>query len=225
MKFKFLGHASVQVDLGGNVIVFDPFISANEHAKHIEVKDIKAEYVLLTHGHGDHILDAEQIAKQCDGIIVSNYEVSNHFEKKGCKVHPLNHGGTFVGNGFKAKYVNAIHTSSFPDGSYAGQPGGFVVTSESGNFYHAGDTALTYDMKLIGESCNLDVALLPIGGNFTMDMYDAVKAAEFVNCKKVIGIHYDTFGFIEIDHDEAKRIFREAGIELLLLNIGEEVEL
>ena len=149
MKITYYGHASLSIEINGKNIIVDPFISANELAKHIDVNSLKANYILITHAHGDHILDVETIAKNTDAIIVSNAEIAGYYENKGFKTHPMNHGGTWDFDFGKVKYVNAIHSSSFPDGSYGGQPGGFVIEAEGKNIYIAGDTALTYDMKLI----------------------------------------------------------------------------
>jgi L-ascorbate metabolism protein UlaG (beta-lactamase superfamily) len=180
------------------------------------------------------VLDAEEIAKKSGAKLISNYEVTNWFMEKGVEnAHPLNHGGGIeLGEGnnkLRVQYVNAVHTSSMPDGSYGGQPGGFVVSydgeKDKGAFYHSGDTALTMDMKLIGERTALDFAMLCIGDNFTMDMYDAAKAADFVKVEKVIAMHFDTFPPIEVDHDEAKSVFSKAGKELIMMNIGEQITL
>ncbi|HLW14567.1 MAG TPA: metal-dependent hydrolase, partial [Flavobacteriaceae bacterium] len=187
--------------------------------------DLKADYILLTHAHEDHTLDAEAIAKNTGAVIVSNFEIATYYEKKGISVHPMNHGGKWDFDFGTVKYVVAIHTSSFPDGTYGGQPGGFVIEGERKNIYIAGDTALTMDMKLIPRYTKLDLAILPIGDNFTMDVDDAIIASDFVECDKVMGVHYDTFGFIEIDHDEAKKKFYDAGKDLMLFNVGESFEL
>jgi L-ascorbate metabolism protein UlaG (beta-lactamase superfamily) len=136
----------------------------------------------------------------------------------------MNHGGSWNFDFGRVTYTNAIHTSSFPDGSYGGQPGGFLLETEEGNIYIAGDTALTFDMKLIPMQCKLDFAVLPIGDNFTMGYESAVIAADFIECDKIMGYHYDTFGYIEIDHDKAKNAFLEGGKELILLPIGDSVE-
>jgi L-ascorbate metabolism protein UlaG (beta-lactamase superfamily) len=179
----------------------------------------------LTHAHQDHILDVEAIAKRTDAVIVSNYEIASHYGNKGFNYHPMNHGGSWDFKFGNVKYVNAIHTSSFPDGSYGGQPGGFVIKGEHKNIYIAGDTALTMDMKLIPMRTKLDLAILPIGSNFTMDVDDAIIASDFLDCDKVLGYHYDTFGYIEINHQEAKRKFFDSGKDLMLLEIGESIDL
>jgi len=226
MKITFYGQNSLALKIGDIDIIVDPFITGNDLSKDkVNIKDLKADYILLTHAHQDHILDAEAIAKNTGAVIVSNYEIANHYEEKGFEVHPMNHGGSWDFEFGKVKYVNAIHTSSFPDGKYGGQPGGFVIEGEHKNIYIAGDTALTMDMKLIPMHTKLDIAVLPIGDNFTMGVEDAIVASDFIECDKVIGCHYDTFGYIEIDHEEAKKKFYEKGKDLMLLDIGESIEL
>ncbi|MGO3690121.1 MAG: metal-dependent hydrolase [Psychroflexus halocasei] len=224
MKITFYGHASLGLQMQDIHILVDPFITGNEKASHINIDELKADYILLTHAHQDHILDVEAIAKRTNAVIVSNFEIANYYEEKGFEVHPMNHGGSWNFDFGKVKYVNAIHTSSFPDGSYGGQPGGFVIEGEHKNIYIAGDTALTMDMKLIPLHTKLDLAILPIGDNFTMNVEDAIIASDFVNCDKILGYHYDTFGYIEIDHDEAKRKFYEKDKDLMLLDIGETLD-
>ncbi len=226
MKITFYGHNSFGIKIGDTHLLIDPFITGNDLVKDtIDINDLKADFILLTHAHQDHTLDAEAIAKRTGAIIVSNYEIASHYENKGLEVHPMNHGGSWDFEFGKVKYVNAIHTSSFPDGKYGGQPGGFVIESEHKNIYVAGDTALTMDMKLIPMRTQLDLAILPIGDNFTMGVDDAILASDFIECDKVIGCHYDTFGYIEIDHEDAKRKFYEKGKDLMLLDIGESIEL
>lgn len=225
MKITFYGQNCLGIEINGKYILVDPFISGNDLAKDkINILDLKADYILLTHAHQDHTLDAEAIAKNTGAVIVSNFEITNHYEAKGIEVHPMNHGGSWKFEFGKVKYVIAHHTSSFADGSYGGQPGGFVIEGEHKNIYIAGDTALTMDMKLIPLSTKLDLAILPIGDNFTMGVDDAIIASDFVECDKVMGVHYDTFGYIEIDHEEAKRKFYEAGKDLMLFEIGESIE-
>lgn len=225
MKITFYGHACVGIQINDIHILIDPFISANPKAAHIDVDALAADYILLTHAHQDHILDVERIAKRTNAVIVSNYEIATHYGEKGFQYHPMNHGGSRDFEFGKLKYVVAHHTSAFPDGSYGGQPGGFVLESEHKNIYIAGDTALTYDMKLIPLRTKLDLAVLPIGSNFTMDVDDAVIAAEFLECDKILGYHYDTFGYIEIDHPQAIKKFFDKGKDLMLLEIGESIEL
>lgn len=225
MKITFYGHASLGIEVDGVHILVDPFITGNENAKHIDISTLKADYILLTHAHQDHILDVETIAKNTDAVIVSNFEIVTHFQNKGFEGHPMNHGGTWDFEFGEVKYVNAIHTSSFPDGSYGGQPGGFVIEGEHKNIYIAGDTALTMDMKIIPLRTKLDLAILPIGDNFTMGIDDAILASDFVQCDKVLGYHFDTFGYIEIDHEVAKRKFFEKDKDLMLLKIGDSLEL
>jgi L-ascorbate metabolism protein UlaG (beta-lactamase superfamily) len=225
MKITFYGHASLGIEVAGKHILVDPYISANPKASHINVANLKADYILLTHAHQDHILDAEAIAKRTNAIIVSNAEIAGHYSKKGLKTHPMNHGGSWKFDFGTVKFVNAIHSSSFPDGSYGGNPGGFVIEGEHKNIYIAGDTALTMDMKLIPMRTKLDLAILPIGNNFTMDIDDSIIASDFVECDKILGYHYDTFGYIEINHEQAIKKFFDKGKDLMLLQIGENVEL
>lgn len=226
MKITHYGHSTFKLEIKGIHILIDPFITGNEKLQgKVDIETLKSDYILLTHAHQDHTLDAEAIAKRTGAVIVSNFEITSHYEEKGIEVHPMNHGGNWSFEFGNLKYVNAIHSSSFPDGSYGGQPGGFVIEGEHKNIYIAGDTALTMDMKLIPMQTKLDLAILPIGDNFTMGVEDAIIASDFVQCDKVLGCHYDTFGFIEIDHEEAKRKFYEKGKDLMLLEIGESIEL
>jgi len=225
MKITFYGHASLGIEIGGKNIVVDPYISPNPKASHIDVNTLKADYILLTHAHGDHVADVETIAKNTNATIVSNAEIAGYYEQKGFKTHPMNHGGSWNFDFGKVKFVQAIHSSSFPDGSYGGNPGGFVIEGEHKNIYIAGDTALTFDMQLIPLRTSLDLAILPIGNNFTMDVEDAIIASDFVECDKILGYHFDTFGYIEINHQEAVKKFFDAGKDLMLLEIGASIEI
>lgn len=225
MKITFYGHASLGIEVNGMNILVDPFISANPKAEHIDIYALKVDYILITHAHADHVLDVETIATKTNAVIVSNAEIAGYYANKGFQAHPMNHGGSWDFDFGKLKYVNAVHSSSFPDGSYGGNPGGFVIEGEHKNIYIAGDTALTMDMKLIPMRTKLDLAILPIGDNFTMDVDDAIIASDFLECDKILGYHYDTFGYIEIDHDEAIRKFFAKGKDLMLLEIGSAIEL
>ena len=222
MKVTFYGHASLGIEINGKHILVDPFISGNEKAASIDIDELRADYILVTHAHQDHILDVEAIAKRTGAVIVSNYEIVVHYQNLGLNGHPMNHGGSWQFDFGRVKYVSAIHTSSFPDGTYGGQPGGFVIEADK-TIYIAGDTALTYDMKLIGKQFDLDLVILPIGDNFTMGVEDAIIASNYVKCDNVLGNHYDTFGYIEIDKPKAKAKFDSQLKSLKLLNIGESM--
>lgn len=225
MKVTFLGQSCFLINTGGKYILFDPMISGNPTVK-IAVDEIKCDYILLTHGHQDHVQDAEAIARNNDASIISNFEIITWYGNMGIKGHPMNHGGQWKFNFGNVKFVNAVHSSVLPDGTYGGNPGGFVVSNEEGCFYHAGDTALTLDMKLLPlTSPKLDFAILPIGDNFTMGYEDAAIAAEFIECDKIIACHYDTFPVIEVDKLKAKEAFAKRQKKLLFLEIGVETEL
>lgn len=222
-NITYYGHACFRIEHNGTNILFDPFISGNEAAKHIDLATIPADYILLSHGHEDHVLDVEAIAKRTNATIISNFEIVSWFQKKSLQNgQPMNHGGCRSFDFGTVKYVSAVHTSSMPDGSYGGQPGGFVLCLNNGPcIYYSGDTALTYDMKLIGDQFTLDCALLCMGDVFTMGVDDAVRAAEFVGADRIIGMHYDTFPPIQMDKALARRKFDEAGRDLVLMDIGE----
>ncbi|MGH7943380.1 MAG: metal-dependent hydrolase [Limisphaerales bacterium] len=225
MKITYYGHSCFGAEIQGKHLLFDPFITRNPLARSIEVKKIKADFILVSHAHDDHLADASAIAAQTGATIVSNFEVSEWLGKKGVKkTHGLNPGGSFRFDFGRAKFVHAIHSSSFPDGSYGGVPGGFVVESPEANFYYSGDTALTLDMKLFAEETRLTFAILCIGGNFTMDVDDAIRAARLLQCKEVVGVHYDTFPPIKIDHAASTEKFRASGMTLHLPPIGGSME-
>ncbi|MGA2028596.1 MAG: metal-dependent hydrolase [Verrucomicrobiota bacterium] len=222
MKVTYYGHACFSVVVGGKILLFDPFITPNPLAKSIDVKKITADYILVSHGHEDHLADAVEVAKRTGATLIANYEVALWLNQKGApKIHPMNHGGGFNFDFGRVKFVNAVHSSTMPDGSNGGNAGGFVIESADGNFYFSGDTALTLDMKLIGKSTKIKFAALCIGDNFTMGPDDAVKAAEFVQCNEILGVHYDTFPQIKINHEIAVEKFRVAGKTLHLLRPGE----
>jgi L-ascorbate metabolism protein UlaG (beta-lactamase superfamily) len=224
MELTYYGHACFGVKIGKHHLLFDPFITGNPLAANVDTNSIKADFILASHAHGDHVSDALEIGKRNNAILISNFEVQRWFEEQGLtKGHGLNHGGKIKVDFGTVRYVSAIHSSQFRDGTYGGNPGGFVVETGEGNFYFAGDTALTMDMKLIPMFCKLKFAMLPIGGYFTMDFNDAVIAADFIECNKIIGMHYDSFPPIKINHEEATDLFKSKGKELVLMKIGDSI--
>lgn len=226
MKITYFGHSCFMVQLNNVSLLFDPFISYNPLASEIKMETINPDFILVSHGHFDHIADAVAIANQSGAKIIANFEVINWLEKQGIKdAHSMNIGGSKMFEFGKVKCVNAIHSSSLPDGSYGGNPVGFLIESSEGNFYFAGDTALSYDMKLIGEYKKIHFAFLPIGGNYTMDADNAIIASDFVNCENIIGMHYNTFDLIKIDLELTKEKFERAGKRLKLPIIGETFEI
>lgn len=224
MKITYYGHSCFGVEIKGKHLLFDPFITGNELAKAIDVSKIKADYILISHGHEDHIADAVGIGRRTGAKMICNWEIYNWLGRQGVDhVHPMNTGGKTRLDFGNVKCVFAAHSSSLPDGTYGGNPMGFVIESDEGNFYYAGDTALTYDMKLIADYRSIDFAFLPIGDNFTMSVDNAIIATEFINCADIIGMHYDTFGYIRIDKAEAVRKFDHAGKQLTLMEIGQTI--
>ena len=225
MKATFYGHACVGLQLRQASLLFDPFISPNKLAAHINLKDIRPDFILVSHGHEDHMADLFVIQKNSDATVICIADIGYWITAKGIsKVHGMNIGGQYRFNFGTVKMVYALHSSTLPDGSNGGTAAGFVVYADNKKIYFAGDTALTYDMKLLAGE-NLDWAILPIGDNFTMGIDDAIKAAGFINCKNIIGIHYNTFPPIQIDEQEARDKFEQAGLNLQLLPIGESLEL
>lgn len=226
MKFTYYGHACFAVQLAGKKLLFDPFISPNPLAKDVAIEKIEADFIFLSHGHGDHVADCKAIATRTNALVVAAPEVLDWAKEQGvAHTHPINHGGRLKFEFGAVKSVNAIHSSSLPDGSYGGNPMGFLISSGEKNVYYCGDTALTMDMQLIPRWAKPDVAVLCIGDNFTMGYEDAVEAAKMVQCTTVVGVHYDTFPYIKIDHQKAKKAFTDAGITLHLPGIGESIEL
>lgn len=227
MKITYYGHSAFGVETGGKHIVFDPFISANSKATNINVEEIPADYICVSHGHEDHVADLIALAQRTGAKVICAWEIHQWLSKQGItNAHPMNTGGKWQFDFGTVMCVTAHHSSSLPDGSYGGNPMGFVIWNADDCFYFAGDTALTLDMKLIPMLCpKLKTAILPIGDNFTMDVNQAVYASDFIQCDQVIGCHYDTFGFIEIDHEAAQKAFSDKGKKLILPEIGQTITL
>lgn len=227
MKITYFGHSCFLVETNGKRLLFDPFINGNPLATGVDVNAIRCDYILPTHAHSDHIGDLETVAANNPNVlIICIWEMSAYYSAKGLRTHPMNKGGWWTFDFGRLKMVNAVHSSVFPDGMPSGEPAGFVIDSSDGVLYVAGDTALNMDMQLIPMTCpTLDAAILPVGSNFTMDYADALMASDFIRCNRIIGCHYDTFPLIKIDHEEAKATFAESRKELVLMGIGEHIEI
>ncbi|WP_185873093.1 metal-dependent hydrolase [Blattabacterium cuenoti] len=227
MKLTYLYHSTILLEINNIKIIIDPFLSKNNFFdKKLLYKylNIKIDYILLTHAHYDHICDVELFASNNkDVLIISNYEISNFFSKKNIKSYGINYG-SFVKFPFgKIKYTLALHSSSFNDGSYGGNPGGFLLHTNKGNIYISGDTSITYDMKLIPKFGDLSLSVLPIGGVYTMDIYDAIIASDLLKCDRILGVHYDTFENININKEKSIEKFYNKGKKLILLNYEESI--
>ncbi len=223
-RITYYGHNCFLIERQGYKILMDPSITQLTVSKHLDISRLEVDFILATHGHFDHVMDIESIAKRCNAKLISNFEIVSYYENKGIKGHPMNHGGKWDFPFGTVKFVQAVHSSVLPDGTYGGNAGGFVIYDEEQCFYLAGDTALTWDMKLIPMTCpKLDFAILPVGDNFTMGINDAVLAAEFIECDTIVGCHYDTFPYIKVDHRLAREAFKKAEKELILLNIEESM--
>jgi L-ascorbate metabolism protein UlaG (beta-lactamase superfamily) len=224
IKLIYHGHSVFEIKTEEHSLIIDPFFNGNSHAK-IKPSDVKADYIFLTHAHGDHLGDTFEIAKNNDATVIAVNELANYVSENGCKAHNMHIGG---GHNFpfgRVKFTIAHHGSSLPDGRYMGEPAGVVISINGKNIYHAGDTGLFLDMKLIGEINPLDAALLPIGDNFTMGIDDAVKAVEFLNPKLAVPMHYNTFGVIEADPQEFKRKVESIGKKCTIIPFGESIEI
>lgn len=225
MEFTYYGHACFSVKFGDTTVLFDPFISPNPLAKDIDIKSIKADHIFVSHGHEDHVADLLTLAHQTKATVVSNFEIITWLGKQGYdKVHPMNFGTRSFDFG-TVHYVPAAHSSVLPDGTYAGNPGGFIFKTEEGNFYYTGDTSLTAEFQMIPYYGKLDAAIMPVGGNFTMNVTEALIASDIIKCDNVIGIHYDTFGPIVIDKEKSIAEFARNGKTLRLPNIGATIAL
>jgi len=227
MKVTYYGHSCFAVETGGRTLLFDPFITPNELAKGIDLNRLAADYILVSHGHFDHIADTVALATRTGATVISNYEITVWLGRQGVqRTHPLNHGGAARFDFGRVKYTPAVHSSSLPDGSYGGNPAGFLLTTNEGQkIYMAGDTGLFGDMRLIGEE-GIDLAVLPIGDNYTMGPADALRAVRLITPKHVLPIHYDTFPLIAQDVQRwAQQVEQETGSKVHILKPGESLSL
>lgn len=225
MDITFYGHSCVGIKINGLALLVNPFISGNPLAKHINVNQVKADYILITNAHQDHTMDVEVIAKRTGAKIIANLEIAEYYYNLGIDGHPMNLGGASNFPFGHLKMVPALHSSTFSDGKSGGCACGFVLRTPEKTIYISGNTALHFDMQLIPVRERIDLAVLPIGSNFTMDVEDAIMASDFVKCDKVLGVNYDTFNVIKIDHEAARRSFKAKGKELLLLEIGRTISI
>ncbi len=228
MKAIYHGHSFVELKIQGQdkeyTVLIDPFITGNPLCD-VSPDDVKCDYIILTHAHGDHYGSTEELAESNDATVISNHEITEYLAGKGVKVHGMNPGGAYTFPFGKVKLTIAHHSSSFDDGRYAGNPAGIIIISGGKVIYHAGDTGLFYDMKLLGEMHNIDLAFLPIGDNYTMGIDDAVKAAEFIGADTVVPIHYDTYDVIKSDPREFKKKIESIGKKCQIMAPGDEIEI
>lgn len=225
MKLTWHGHSCVLIEGGGAKILVDPFFTGNGQAK-ASADEVEADFIVLTHGHGDHYGDTTAIAKRTGATVIGNFEVVNFAQKEGVeKAHPMHIGGGHDFSFGRLKLTIAHHGSSMPDGSYGGNPAGLLFTIDGKTLYHAGDTGLFMDMQLIGEA-GIDFAILPIGDNFTMGPDDALRAVQFLKPKRVMPVHYNTWPLIEQDAQAWIERAKEAtGADGIIPAIGESFDI
>ncbi len=238
MKLTYLSHSCVFVETSSHKLIIDPFLTGNGKAQ-VKADDVECDFVLVTHGHFDHVGDAVEIAKRNDATIISSYEVADYLAQKKVKTHGMGLGGAFQFPFGRVKLTIAFHSAGYAPGGelvkpvpltdgqfiYLGNPAGMLITADGKTIYHAGDTALTLEMKLIGEMNNIDVAFLPIGDNFTMGADDAGMAAEFLKCRLAVPIHYNTFDLIKADPNAFVQKVEARGLRAQALGIGGSIEL
>ena len=226
IKVTWHGHGTSSLDINGTKVVVDPFFAGNNPAAKTKAADVEAQFILQTHGHADHISDTVAVAGRNDALVIANFEICNWLGEQGHEnSHAMNTGGSYNFPFGRVKMTPALHSSGLPDGSYGGDPGGFVITTDNKNIYIAGDTALFSDMALIGEM-GLDLAIIPIGDNFTMGPDDALRALEYLKPKVVIPCHYNTWPVIEVDVDAwVDRVTSKTNVQPVKLAVDESFTL
>lgn len=224
MELQFLGHSAFYIKTSNGSFVIDPFMSGNPSCD-TDIEKINVDDVLLTHGHGDHIGDAIEIAKKNNATITAIFEIANYCSKQGVETTGLNFGSKVPYKWGTAALVPATHSSSLPDGSYAGCPGGYVMDIDGKTLYHTGDTGLTYEFKMIKEYYKPEIAMLPIGGFYTMGIDEAIVAAEWLGVKEVIPMHYNTFPPIKTDVNKFADLLAKKSIKCHILSPGESLKI
>lgn len=225
MKLQYLGHSAFKLTLEkGLSILIDPYLDKNPLAP-LKASDLKADYIVLTHAHGDHLGDSASLARQCNPLFICVSELARYLGMKGLRTHAMQIGGAFEFDFGRLKLTPALHGSATPEGSYAGLAAGVIIRSEGICLYHCGDTGIFLDMKLIGELDRVDYMLTPIGGNYTMDIHDALKAVDMVNASTAIPMHFNTFPLIEADPLLFQKGIESQGRKCIILKPGEEIGL
>lgn len=224
LKLTYLGHSNFLLDDGSYKLIIDPFISGNLNCP-VKLEEVKVDFIVLTHAHGDHLGDSITLAKQNNALCIAVNELANYTSENGCHAHNMHIGGGYNFPFGRLKFTIAHHGSSTPDGKYMGEPAGVVIKMGGVTIYHTGDTGLFLDMKLIGERDHIDVLLVPIGDNFTMGIDDAVEAVKFVSPDLTIPMHYNTFPIISADPFEFKMKLEQIGKKCRVMEFGETIEL
>lgn len=224
LKATYLSHSAFLFDDGKYKVIIDPFVSGNPNAP-LGIEEIEADFIVLTHAHGDHLGDAIEIAKKRDATIIAVNELANYVADKGAKAHNMHIGGGYDFPFGRLKFTIAHHGSASPEGKYMGEAAGVLIKMGGATVYHAGDTGLFYDMKLIGDMNNVDLFCVPIGDNFTMGIDDAVKAVEFVDPALCVPIHYNTFPVIQTDPEKFKKIILSNEKKCKVMDYGETIEI
>lgn len=222
MKLTYFGHSAFQIETKGTTLLFDPFISDNPHAAGVvSAEDLDPDYLFLTHAHADHWGDTLSIARRTGAQLVGNFEIVTYAQNEGIEnVQPMNTGGAWDFPFGRVFQTYARHSSSFPDGTYGGNPNGYILHLEGKCIYNLGDTSPFAEMAWYGEDHDIDLALMPVGDCFTMNAEGAVRAAGMLNPAQVVPVHYDTFPFIEIDMEACQQTFEDAGFALAPLTPG-----